>query len=54
MSQPRDLTRIASVVVFASACLWGLVWWPLRYFVDQGISGAWAVASMNLIAAATW
>ena len=52
MSSTRDLTRLASVMVFTSACLWGLAWWPIRYFVDQGIPGAWAVAAMNLLAGA--
>ncbi|MEM6304687.1 MAG: DMT family transporter [Pseudomonadota bacterium] len=51
MSTPRDLTRVASVMVFTSACLWGLAWWPIRYFVGQGIPGAWAVAAMNGFAA---
>lgn len=52
MSPPRDLTRIASVMVFTSACLWGLAWWPLHYFVDQGIPGAWAVVGLGGFAAA--
>ena len=34
-----DRTTLASVSVFVSACAWGLVWLPIRYFVDQGLPG---------------
>ncbi|MBD3666049.1 DMT family transporter [Sulfitobacter aestuariivivens] len=52
MKAPRNLTALASGLVFTSACIWGLVWWPIRFFVEQGIPGTWAVATMNLLAGA--
>ncbi|HKK14599.1 MAG TPA: EamA/RhaT family transporter, partial [Gammaproteobacteria bacterium] len=27
-------------VLLFSAVLWGLTWWPLRYFHQQGLAGA--------------
>lgn len=42
----------ASAAVFLSAALWGLYWIPLRHLEDQGVAGGWAVALLNLPAAA--
>lgn len=41
----------ASIVMFASASLWGLYWMPLRYLEGLGIEGAWAIALLNIPAA---
>lgn len=38
----------ASAVIFFAASLWGLYWVPLRYFAEQGVSGGWAIALLNL------
>ena len=37
--------------MFVSASLWGLYWVPLRYLETLEISGAWAVALLNIPAA---
>ena len=42
----------ASAAVFFSASLWGLYWIPLRHLENQGVAGGWAVALLNLPAAA--
>lgn len=44
-------TKLASLVVFISASLWGVYWMPLHYLEGQGISGTTAVALLNLPAA---
>jgi drug/metabolite transporter (DMT)-like permease len=36
-SRPTD--RVATGVLLFSASLWGLSWWPLKGFIDQGLSG---------------
>ena len=43
---------LASAAVFLSASLWGLYWIPLRHLEEQGVAGGWAVALLNLPAAA--
>ncbi len=32
----------ASLSLLLAAVLWGLLWWPLRYFNTHGISGLWS------------
>ena len=44
-------TGFASITMFVSASLWGLYWVPLRYLETLNISGAWAVALLNVPAA---
>jgi drug/metabolite transporter (DMT)-like permease len=41
MSAPSsDPTRRAVALLFFSATLWGLSWWPLKAFAAQGLAGA--------------
>lgn len=34
--------RLAALVLFSGACVWGVYWIPLRYFSANGIDGLWA------------
>ncbi len=33
--------KVASVALVFGGMMWGLYWIPVRFFVDQGLSGAW-------------
>ncbi|MEM9127225.1 MAG: DMT family transporter [Pseudomonadota bacterium] len=33
--------RTASIALVFGGAMWGLYWIPVRYFVDQGLDGAW-------------
>lgn len=33
--------RVASMALVLGGMMWGLYWIPVRYFVDQGLGGAW-------------
>ena len=33
--------KVASFALVLGGAMWGLYWIPVRYFVDQGLSGAW-------------
>ena len=33
--------RVASLALVLGGMMWGLYWIPVRYFVDQGLGGAW-------------
>ena len=39
--------RMAPLVLFAGASVWGLYWLPLRALTDMGIVGAWGVVYFN-------
>ena len=34
-------SRLALLLLFFSASLWGLTWWPVKYFAAAGLSGPW-------------
>ena len=34
--------HLPAISLMFAALLWGLLWWPLRYFNEQGISGLWS------------
>ena len=46
MTDPRT-ERVASVVLFTGAAVWGLYWLPLRALGGMGIEGAWGVVYFN-------
>lgn len=39
LSQPRPSSRLAVLLLFFSASLWGLTWWPVKGFAAAGLSG---------------
>ena len=46
VTDPRA-ERVASIVLFAGASVWGLYWVPLRTMTGMGIDGAWGVVYFN-------
>lgn len=46
VTDPRT-ERVASVVLFAGAAVWGIYWLPLRALAGMGIEGAWGVVYFN-------
>lgn len=45
--------RLAVGALLAGATLWGLMWWPLRTFAEQGLGGLWlTLASYGIASAA--
>jgi len=42
MHQPDKSILIASVSLLFAATLWGVFWYPLRWFDTQGVDGLWA------------
>ena len=46
VTDPRA-ERVASIVLFAGASVWGLYWVPLRALTGMGIDGAWGVVYFN-------
>ena len=46
LADPRT-DRIASIVLFLAASVWGLYWLPLRALDAMGIHGAWGVVFFN-------
>lgn len=46
VTDPRN-ERVASVVLFAGAAVWGLYWLPLRALAGMGIEGTWGVVYFN-------
>lgn len=45
-------TGVASAAVVFSGMIWGIFWWPLRYFEGLGISAGWTIVAINLFPAA--
>ena len=39
LAPPSPGTRLPTLVLLASAVLWGLLWWPLKGFAGVGLSG---------------
>jgi len=39
---PVFVKHQASLSLLLAAVLWGLLWWPLRYFNSHGINGLWS------------
>lgn len=39
LSPPQPSSRLALLLLFFSASLWGLTWWPLKAFAAAGLSG---------------
>lgn len=37
--QPQHSSRLAVLLLFFSASLWGLTWWPVKTFAAAGLSG---------------
>ncbi len=44
-TQPNNSTR-ASLVLVMGGALWGLYWIPVRFFLDQGLTGPWPGIAM--------
>lgn len=40
--------NIAIACLLYTATMWGLIWFPLRYFADQGMNGLWATLFIYL------
>jgi len=46
--------RAAFLALMASGIIWGLIWWPLKYFAQQGLSGhAIGLTAYAFVAVAT-
>ena len=43
-------TRTAMAVVLVSSSIWGLLWIPLRYVEQQGLTGIWSISYFSLVA----
>lgn len=41
ISGSRPASRMALLLLFFSASLWGLTWWPVKTFAAAGLSGPW-------------
>lgn len=41
LSSPQTSSRLAVLLLFFSASLWGLTWWPVKTFAAAGLSGPW-------------
>ncbi len=41
LSPSQPSSRLAVLLLFFSASLWGLTWWPVKMFAAAGLSGPW-------------
>lgn len=41
VSTLQPTSRLAVLLLFFSASLWGLSWWPVKHFAAAGLSGPW-------------
>lgn len=45
-NMPSPSLRTASIALVLGGMMWGLYWVPVRYFVGQGLNGAWPGIAM--------